>query len=248
MVAGKLTHILELLGDAPLIMYENWGYEYFCPKSDPRCVIALIYIERESLGKRVHTLLTLSCCSFKGGHVRPHSSEEDSSSESLENDDLVTLPHPLARKSAPEPLLTASTSNPLQKLSDIRKSDRTRVDRMSKVKPDARPKKPAQFVDSSSSEESSNPSLPLPEGGPFPAPPAIISDPLGVDSVHVDPLGLVHQDGLLGERRRSDSESSSSLEGADGGLGGTEVVFHALPEIPGIDVGSAHLKEIEKVY
>ena len=184
--------------------------------------------------------------------MRPHSSEEDSSSESLENDDLVTLPHPLARKSAPEPLVTTSTSKSSQKLSDIRKSDRTRVDRTSKIKPDARPKKPAQFVGSeslsSSSEESSNPSLPLPEGGPFPAPPAIVSDPLGVDSVHVDPLGLVHQDGLLGERRRNDSESSSSLEGGDEGLGGTEVGFHALPEIPGIDVGSAHLKkEVEKV-
>ena len=154
--------------------------------------------------------------------------------------------HPLARKSVPEPLLTASTSKQPQKLS--KDSVRTRVDRTSKIKPDARPKKAAQFVDSdslsSSSEEST---LPLPEGGPFPAPPAIISDPLGVDSVHVDPLGLVHQDGLLGERRRSGSESSSSLEEANGRLGGTD--FHALPEIPGIDAGSAHLKkEIEKVY
>ena len=149
--------------------------------------------------------------------------------------------------------MTTSTSKSSQKLSSgDRNSVRTRVDRTSKIKPDARPKKPAQFVDSeslsSSSEGSSNPTLPLPEGGPFPAPPAIISDPLGVDSVHVDSLGLVHQDGLLGERRRSDSESSSSLEGADEGLGRTEVGFHALPEIPGIDVGSAHLKkEIEKV-
>ena len=39
------------------------------------------------------------------------------------------------------------------------------------------------------------------------------------------------------------------MEGADEGLGGTEVGFHALPEIPGIDVGSAHLnKEVEKVW
>ena len=159
----------------------------------------------------------------------------------MENDDIETS-HPLARKSAPEPLLTASTSKQPQKLS--KDSVRTRVDRTSKVKPDARPKKVVDFDSLSSSSEEST--LPLPEGGPFPAAPAIISDPLGVDSVHVDPLGLVHRDGLLGERRKSGSESSSSLEGANGGLGGTD--FHALPEIPSIDIGSAHLKkEIEKV-
>ena len=111
---------------------------------------------------------------------------------------------------------------------------------------------------SSSSDETPNHPLPLPEKDPpsvLPAVVPVMSDPLGVnleDAIDADPLSLAHQDSIAlsgeGKRGKSDSESSSSSGGTQattGALGGTDihVHLHVLPEIPGFEAGAAHLKE-----
>ena len=177
----------------------------------------------------------------------------------------MTLPHPLARDNAPEPLLTIGASKPAKTLSGGSGASVGTVYKPSAVRPDAKSKKQKQsklFMDSesssSSSDETLNHPLPLPEKDPpsvLPAVVPVMSDPLGVnleDAIDADPLSLAHQDSIAlsgeGKRGKSDSESSSSSGGTQattGALGGTDihVHLHVLPEIPGFEAGAAHLKE-----